>query len=90
MTRPLISQGIVFTRTNDLERKSRFLRDVMVLDFVVDQGSIGYDRPIFEADQNRIGSRVISRCSMSPLHGLASQTASSSSTPRPGSLDGMT
>tara|TARA_R110002020_G_scaffold116694_4_gene267353 strand:+ start:7943 stop:8338 length:396 start_codon:yes stop_codon:yes gene_type:complete len=39
MTRPPISQSIVFTYTDDLERGSRFLREVMELDFVVDQGA---------------------------------------------------
>ena len=36
---PPISQSIVFTYTDDLERASRFFRDVMELDFVVDQGA---------------------------------------------------
>jgi catechol 2,3-dioxygenase-like lactoylglutathione lyase family enzyme len=39
MTRPPISHSIVFTYTSDLERGSRFLREVMELDFVVDQGA---------------------------------------------------
>jgi hypothetical protein len=33
---------------------------------------------------------AISRCSCDPVHGCASHTASSSSTPSPGSPDGMT
>ena len=37
--RPAISQSIVFTYTDDLERASRFFREVMALDFVVDQGA---------------------------------------------------
>jgi catechol 2,3-dioxygenase-like lactoylglutathione lyase family enzyme len=37
--RPPISQSIVFTYTDDLERASRFFREVMALDFVVDQGA---------------------------------------------------
>lgn len=39
MSRPPISHSIVFTYTSDLERGSRFLREVMELDFVVDQGA---------------------------------------------------
>ena len=39
MTRPPISHSIVFTYTDDLERGSRFFREVMELDFVVDQGA---------------------------------------------------
>jgi predicted enzyme related to lactoylglutathione lyase len=34
-----ISQSIVFTYTDDLPRAARFFREVMELDFVVDQGS---------------------------------------------------
>ncbi len=37
--RPPISQSIVFTYTDDLERASRFFHEVMALDFVVDQGA---------------------------------------------------
>lgn len=37
--RPSISQSIVFTYTDDLEPASRFFREVMALDFVVDQGA---------------------------------------------------
>jgi catechol 2,3-dioxygenase-like lactoylglutathione lyase family enzyme len=37
--RPPISQSIVFTYTDDLERASRFFREIMALDFVVDQGA---------------------------------------------------
>lgn len=37
--RPPISQSIVFTYTDDLERASRFFAEVLALDFVVDQGS---------------------------------------------------
>jgi predicted enzyme related to lactoylglutathione lyase len=37
--RPPISQSIVFTYTDDLERGSHFFREVMELDFVVDQGA---------------------------------------------------
>jgi hypothetical protein len=36
--RPPISQSIVFTYPDALERASRFFREVMVLDFVIDQG----------------------------------------------------
>ena len=39
MSRPPISHSIVFIYTSDLERGSRFLREVMELDFVVDQGA---------------------------------------------------
>ena len=38
MKRPSIDQSIVFTYTDDLEAGSRFFREVMELDFVVDQG----------------------------------------------------
>jgi catechol 2,3-dioxygenase-like lactoylglutathione lyase family enzyme len=37
--RPPISQTIVFTYTDDLDRASRFCRDVLALEFVVDQGA---------------------------------------------------
>lgn len=37
-TRPAITHSVVFTYTNDLETASRFFREVMELDFVVDQG----------------------------------------------------
>jgi len=37
--RPEINQSIVFTYCNDLELASKFFRDVMELDFVVDQGA---------------------------------------------------
>lgn len=37
--RPPISQSIVFTYTDDLERASRFFAEVLALDFVVDQGA---------------------------------------------------
>ena len=37
--RPPISQSIVLTYTDDLEQASRFFREVMELDFVVDQGA---------------------------------------------------
>ena len=37
--RPPISQSIVFTYTDDLQRASRFFGEVMELDFVVDQGA---------------------------------------------------
>lgn len=36
--RPKIDQSVVFTYTDDLEAGSRFFREVMELDFVVDQG----------------------------------------------------
>ena len=36
---PSISQSIVFTYTDDLDRASRFFGEVMALDFVVDQGA---------------------------------------------------
>jgi len=36
--RPSIDQSIVFTYTDDLEAGSKFFREVMELDFVVDQG----------------------------------------------------
>ncbi len=36
---PKISQGVIFTYTNDLEQTSKFFRETMELDFVVDQGS---------------------------------------------------
>ncbi len=37
--RPPVSQSIVFTYTDDLERASRFFAEVLALDFVVDQGA---------------------------------------------------
>ncbi len=37
--RPSISQSVVFTYTDDLARASRFFREVMELDLVVDQGA---------------------------------------------------
>ena len=37
--RPSISQSIVFTYTDDLARASRFWRETMELDLVVDQGA---------------------------------------------------
>ena len=37
--RPKISHGITFTYTDDLEESSTFFREIMELDFVVDQGS---------------------------------------------------
>ena len=37
--RPPISKSIVFTYTDDLARASHFFREVMELDFVVDQGA---------------------------------------------------
>jgi catechol 2,3-dioxygenase-like lactoylglutathione lyase family enzyme len=39
MTRPAISHSITFTYTDDLSRASAFFREVMELDFVVDQGT---------------------------------------------------
>ena len=39
MKRPRIDQTITFTYTNDLDAASRFFKDVMELDFVVDQGA---------------------------------------------------
>lgn len=36
--RPPIDQSIVFTYTDDLEAGSRFFREIMELEFVVDQG----------------------------------------------------
>ena len=36
---PPISQSIVFTYTEDLDATSRFFREIMELDFVVDQGA---------------------------------------------------
>lgn len=38
MKRPRIDRSIVFTYTNDLASASRFFREVLELDFVVDQG----------------------------------------------------
>ena len=38
MRRPTIDRSIVFTYTNDLPSASRFFRQVLGLDFVVDQG----------------------------------------------------
>ena len=38
MKRPKIDRSIVFTYTNDLAAASRFFREVLELDFVVDQG----------------------------------------------------
>lgn len=38
MKRPRIDRSIVFTYTNDLAGASRFFREVLELDFVVDQG----------------------------------------------------
>ncbi len=38
MNRPRIDQSIVFTYTDDLETGSRFFREVMELELVVDQG----------------------------------------------------
>jgi predicted enzyme related to lactoylglutathione lyase len=38
MQRPSIDRSIVFTYTNDLAGASRFFREVLELDFVVDQG----------------------------------------------------
>jgi predicted enzyme related to lactoylglutathione lyase len=38
MNRPSIDRSIVFTYTNDLAGASRFFREVLELDFVVDQG----------------------------------------------------
>ncbi|TDH38129.1 VOC family protein [Pseudohoeflea suaedae] len=35
---PSIGQTVVFTYTDDLEMTSRFFREIMELDFVVDQG----------------------------------------------------
>lgn len=37
--RPPINQNVIFTYTEDLESASAFFRDVMELDFVVDQGA---------------------------------------------------
>ena len=39
MTRPEISQTITFTYTDDLPAASTFFREVMELEFVVDQGA---------------------------------------------------
>lgn len=39
LTRPPISHSITFTYTHDLARASAFFRDVLELDFVVDQGA---------------------------------------------------
>ena len=39
MQSPPISQTVVFTYTDDLEGSSRFFREVLELDFVVDQGA---------------------------------------------------
>lgn len=36
---PPINQNVIFTYTDDLEAASRFFREVMELDFVVDQGA---------------------------------------------------
>jgi len=36
--RPPIDQSVIFTYTDDLKAGSRFFREVMELDFVVDQG----------------------------------------------------
>ena len=36
---PVINQNIVFTYTDNLEQASAFFRDVMELEFVVDQGA---------------------------------------------------
>ncbi len=36
---PPIDQNVIFTYTDDLETASAFFRDVMELDFVVDQGA---------------------------------------------------
>lgn len=36
---PPINQNVIFTYTDDLETASRFFREVMELDFVVDQGA---------------------------------------------------
>jgi catechol 2,3-dioxygenase-like lactoylglutathione lyase family enzyme len=38
MTHPPISDSIVFTYTDDLPASSRFFREILELDFVVDQG----------------------------------------------------
>jgi predicted enzyme related to lactoylglutathione lyase len=38
MKRPTIDRSIVFTYTNDLPAASQFFREVLELDFVVDQG----------------------------------------------------
>ncbi|NND03837.1 MAG: VOC family protein [Acidimicrobiia bacterium] len=38
MKRPTIDRSIVFTYTNDLTSASRFFREILELDFVVDQG----------------------------------------------------
>lgn len=39
MTRPPISDSVVFTYTDDLAASSEFFRDVLELEFVVDQGA---------------------------------------------------
>lgn len=39
MVHPPVTQSIVFTYTDDLAKASRFFRETMELDFVVDQGA---------------------------------------------------